>query len=354
MMSVLQPRRAALKLLSGAVASTALLGAPSILRAQEVRELRVSLFLPENHPWVQDWLEPWGNVVRERTGGAVSLRFHGAGSAFGQAPRQYDQVAAGVVDISAGMRGFPAGRLWLTSLIESPYMVRHAGAASRALWDLFPEYLAQEYEGVKVLALHAQNAGPFHMAGKEIHETADFRSLRLRSPNSMVNRLLEFYGAVPVGLPAAEIYEGFNRGTVDGAVMPWNGVWAYSLADLLTYHLDAGASTSAFYLAMNPRTYDGLPQDIRTVIDETTGAAFLDRWQGWWDGWDAPGIEAATASGNVIVTLPDDERAQWKAEARPVIDDVIAEVEAAGYPQARAVHEAMAERVAEYESGSGL
>ncbi|MFT7971905.1 hypothetical protein, partial [Salmonella enterica] len=77
---------------------------------------------------------------------------------------------------------FPRGRFDAATVIDTPLLARSSYANSNTLWTLFEEGLiAEPYEGLKVLALHAHDAGLIHTRGQPVRVPEDVRGLRIRS-----------------------------------------------------------------------------------------------------------------------------------------------------------------------------
>ena len=95
-----------------------------------------------------------------------------------------------------------------------------------------------------------------------------------------------------------------------------------------------GLYTSFFVFAMNKAKYDALPADIKKVIDANSGMS-ASKWVGRvMDEGDAPGIVAAQAAGNKMITLDAAETARWKAAAAPIADAWVKEMTEKGLPAA--------------------
>jgi TRAP-type C4-dicarboxylate transport system substrate-binding protein len=329
----------------------AALAKPAVLRAQAAIELRLSHYLPPLHGIHTQFIEPWARELERRTGGAVKVTIFPGTAALGNVARQYDQVAAGIVDIAHGLSGLPRGRFPRTSVIDMPFLTPDAGVATWTLWALFPDHLAEEYRDVKVLALHAHNGGLIHTRNKPVRVMADLKGLRIRTPSPAVSSMLEYLGAAPVGLPPGQVYENLQKGAIDGTAFPWDPIDSFKLAEVLTHHLDARAYTVSFFFIMNRRKYDGLPAEIRAVIDDISGDRLIPRFGNWWNEWDRPGIEAAKARGNVITPLTPEERAAWVAALEPMIDGWLGGLEKDGVPNARAIYAQAQALVSRFENG---
>ena len=317
--------------------------------AAQTIELKMSHFVAPTHGWTTDFMRAWADEVSRKAGGRVKVEIFGAGSAYGAAPRQYDQVVNGVVDIANGLRSIPAGRFTKMSIIEMPFLVNSADAATRTLWAMYPKYFADEFKDVKVLVLHAHNGALIHTRSKPITTMEDLKGMRIRSPGAVVNEFLKALGAEPVGMPPTEIYENLQKGVIDGVATTWDLLQSAKLAEVTKYHLDANLYVASFYFVMNKQRYEGLPADVRKAIDETSGDWLVERFGGWWDKWDDLGREAAKARGNVANKLSKEERARWEKQAQPAIDAWLARMEKEGAPNARELYAEAKRLVAQYE-----
>ena len=313
-------------------------------------ELKLSHFLPSSHPTQKDFLEPWAKELEERTNGQVKITIYPAGSAFGHVAKQFDQVRAGVVDISHALTGFPRGRLPRTLIMDLPFLTKSSNAASHALWDLYPTYLAEEYKGLKVLALHAHNPGLIHTREKQVKTMADLDGLRLRAPSAAISMMLKQLGATPVGLPPTQVYENLQKGVIDGNVFPYEAIHGFKLYEVLDFHLDAKAYTTSFYFAMNQKKFDSLPADVQAVIEDMTGETLVAKFGPWWNKWDKPGMADIVKKGNPVITLSDAERAEWRTALQPTTDNYLKGLEEAGVANAREIYDAAVKAIAKYEN----
>ena len=197
----------------------------------------------------------------------MKVTIYPAGTQLGNITRLYDEVQSGVVDIAHGLAGIPAGRLNRLRLMELPFTAKTADAASRTLWDLH-DLIKPDFPNLKILALHAHNAGQIHMVTKRVRNTEDLKGMRIRFPSEAVKEMLSYLGAVPVGLPPGAVYENMEKGVIDGAAFTWDAMNSFKLAEVTKYHLDAKAYVSTFWFAMNQRKYDSLPKDVQACVDK--------------------------------------------------------------------------------------
>lgn len=334
--------------LSKTVTAGLALAAMTAVGAQAETTLKISHYLPSVHGIHTDFIGPWAEQVTECTGGEVQFEIFPAGTQLGNVTRQQEQVMAGVVDIAHGLHGIPRGRFPRTSLIDIPFLTDDAGAATYALWELFPDYLAEEYKGLKVLALHAHNGGLLHTNEKKVETMEDMAGLRIRTPSPAVSAMLSELGADPQGLPPGEVYESLQRGVIDGTVFPWDPVKSFGLNEVLNYHLDLGAYTVSFFYVMNQRSFDRLSPEAQACIDQYSGDTLVAKFGDWWDAWDAPARQEAIDAGHVITELSDEERAKWREALEPMMAAYVESVKEDGVDNAAEIYQAMQDKIAEY------
>ncbi|MCW5772729.1 MAG: TRAP transporter substrate-binding protein [Rhodospirillaceae bacterium] len=315
--------------------------------AQEKIELKFSHYAPPTHGFQRDLLEPWAAELAKRTGGKLTVRIFAANSPFGNIANQADQVKAGVTDAAWGLNGVPRGRFPASMVMELPFMAPSSRQASKVLWAMHDGALAAEYKPFKMLAVHCHTPGGFFTRTKRLTDLDGLKGLRIRAPSVQVQNLLQYLGAVPVTMGPAQAYEALEKGTIEGASLIYDGLYAFRLHGLVKYYLEAKIYTSCFHVVMNPRKYQSLPAAYRKAIDETTGQVWVDRLGQLWDQWDAAGRTATLAKGVEEVKVSDATRAKWETQLKPHIDKELAEMEKQGVKNARAIYAEMKRRVAE-------
>jgi TRAP-type C4-dicarboxylate transport system substrate-binding protein len=81
---------------------------------------------------------------------------------------------------------------------------------------------------------------------------------------------------------------------------------------------------------MNKAKYDGLPADLKKVIDNNSGMALARKVGKVWDEAEKPGRDAAVAAKVTFHTMPAAEVAKMQAATQPVIDAWIKDMDGKG------------------------
>ncbi len=296
--------------------------------------------MPEDHGSHADFIAPWAKAVEAASAGALSLVVHPGPSRFGKLEDQYAQVASGAVDVAHSPAGLPEGRFPLTTLLNLPFMAASSGQGTQLLNALLDPHLAPEYEGLKVLALHADSGGVLHTRDALVTRLEQLRGLRLRCPAGPMEAALRLLGAEPVPLTPPNIRAAAEEGRIDGAVMAWD-VLAYTGTDrIFRHHTDTKLYVSPLWFVMNGATWSSLGPAEQDALERCSGAALARRFPAWWRAWEAPGRALGLAEGHVMGALSPAELERWRKTAAPAVDAHVDALTAAGHAGARTTYEA--------------
>ena len=303
--------------------------------AAQAYELKVSHFLPPNHTFHKEFLR-WGEELKKKSDGKLTLTVFPAGQ-MGPPPRQFDLARTGVADMALSLHGQTPGRFPLTEVAQLPFAVDSAEAASRKLTELVPQYLAKEHAGVHVLYLLATPPLMVHLAKHRVTTLEDFKGLRIRYSGQQSGETVRALGAVPVGVPPAESADAMSKGTVDGAMFPYEGAASFQLGNVTKYTLEPGLHSATFFLVMNPASYEKLPAPLRKLIDDTTGLAAAARIGRELDRAEVEGKKYMISNKVEVIRLAPAALAKVREATDVYTRSVIAQLEAKGLP-AQAVY----------------
>ena len=314
-----------------AVAGLAL-GAAAAM-AQEVT-LKVHHFLPPKATTHAKVLVPWKAAVEEQSGGRIAVQIFPAMQLGGKPPQLMDQARDGVADIVWALPGYSPGRFPKVSVFELPFMVSDATATSQAIQEFYETHAMDEFAEYKVLMFHTHARGLFHMVKQPIKSVDDFKGLQIRAPNRGIGTALEAMGASPIFMPVPALPEALSKGVIDGAVIPWEIVPALKIHELAPNHTRTpgarGLYTAVFVYAMNKDKYDGLPDDLKKVIDDNSGMAMAKSIGEAWDEAENPGLGLATKRGNPIIDMSAEEIAKMREMTKSVTEQWITDRGAEG------------------------
>ena len=189
--------------------------------------------------------------------------------------------------------------------------------------DLFHKL---EARGIRGMA-YWDNGFHIMSANRPLHHVADFKGLKMRIQSSKVlDAQMRALGAIPQVMAFSELYQGLQSGVVDGTEGVPSNFYTQKIYEVqkhmtLSYH-----GHLAYAVIVNKKFWDGLPPDIRTILDgcikdATTYADALASTE------NAMALEKIKASGKTTVYTPSvEEIDEWKKALMPVHQEMAARV----------------------------
>jgi TRAP-type transport system periplasmic protein len=305
----------------------------SVRGTSEAIDLILSHAFPARHVQHRLMLEPFKKDLEEKSKGRIKVTIH-AGGALAPAPAHYENVVAGAFDIGWTLQGYTPGRFPLSAIVEMPFLWSSAQEATRVFWQLFEEVpaLQNEYRDVKVLATWTHDLGQLYTTSKPVRTLEDLRGLKIRAPGPVQTTMLRALGAVPLNMPAGEMYDALERGVVDGLVTGLSAIKGYRLEQLVKHATLAKFYVATMIVAMNQQSYKKLSGEDRALLDSLTGRRMAMLGAKNYDDEADDGLEALKKVKASIYPLTPGETERWKQATNQMSKDWIKEMESKGLP----------------------
>ncbi len=320
-------RRTFLKGTAAAAAATTL----PMSGAFAAEELKLASFVPPTHSiWVNP-ITPWAKEIDTKSGGKMTVRLFPSMQLGGKAPELYRQMVTGIADIVFTLPGYTSGDFPMLSMTELPGTADSAEDGTRKLWANM-KFFDKELEAAKVLMLWNSDTAGIMSREKPVRTLEDMKGMRIRTPSAAQSAQLEALGAIPVSMPVTQIYNSLERGVIDATMIPLSAMLDFKLLEVVK-HLTTNAplGRSPFIVAMNRKRYEGLPADMKKLIDDTTG---LEMSLGGARSYDKKNQEAIAQakSQRELYELPAAEHKRWVEVFQPLIKKTAEDNDKKGLP----------------------
>ncbi len=329
---------------AGAVAAPAV-WSTSVL-AQSTVALRLHHFLPPVSNGHAKMLAPWAKKVEDASQGKIKIEIFPSMQLGGTPPQLYDQARDGVADIVWTLPGSTPGRFPTTEVFELPFLCARRGIVNaKAAQEFADANLKDEVKDIKLLSYWAHDHGLLH-TNKAVATMDDLKGLKLRNPTRLAGEALKALGAVSVGMPVPQVPEALAQKVIDGAVVPWEVVPAIKVHELTKFHTEIPGSptlyTASFFLAMNKAKFEGMPAELRQILDKESGLAFAALAGQMWDDQAVTVSDMVKKRGNTISSISEAEKAKWIKACEPVAAAWIEQVKAKNIDGAKLIAAAKA------------
>lgn len=171
--------------------------------------------------------------------------------------------------------------------------------------------------GVHLIGAAATGLEAF-VTKKPIRTVDDLKGLKVRAPEGMVYDIFAKAGAAPVNLPGSEVYTGLEKGVIDAAdYTVFSTNHAQGLHQFARYPSYPGFhSLPMVAVSMNKGIWDGLPDDLKQILETATDALAYDLvFQ--LKARDLAAVKEARADPNIeIIDMAPEERKKFRNIAK--------------------------------------
>jgi TRAP-type C4-dicarboxylate transport system substrate-binding protein len=307
----------------GVLAASAGLSAPAIVRAESKVVVPLATWGSPTHINIVAFLGPLEAALKRDTNGRISVRHYPAG----QLAQDVDMPIA-----------IPTGKVkfgWITvqnwsglirdvnALSLPTALTIETGAKATDMPGGFKEVLDKQFRarGATLLAM-TDIGSPAIVAHKKVLAPDDIKGLRVRAPSEQLAELVKQLGAAPVAIPFAEVYTALQHGTIDAAVIGFQGIQSQRVYEVTRFAIVPGSFTGTgmqgfaanlqWWNGLNPKDREIIAKAIREAELSCRAAIIKDR-AGLADQYRAKGME-------VIMLEPSmPEFAAWKKATDPLM-----------------------------------
>jgi C4-dicarboxylate-binding protein DctP len=180
--------------------------------------------------------------------------------------------------------------------------------------------LFQKLEGKDIKGLaYWDNGFKVMSANRPLHVPADFRGLKMRIQSSKVlDAQFRALGANPQVMAFSDVYQALQTGVVDGTENPPSNLYTQRMNEVQKYVTVSNHGYLGYAVIVNKKFWDGLPPDIRTILEGAMkDATRYTNAIAQQENDDALAKVKATGKTEVYY-LTDAEKAQWRAALLPV------------------------------------
>jgi TRAP-type C4-dicarboxylate transport system substrate-binding protein len=242
-------------------------------------KLKMAYFSSDREPPYVSVLQPFAEAVNKEGKGIIEIVPYSGGVLGRNYPKQAQQVLDGTADMAWVNPSLTPERFPDNDVMEFPGLFRDLKEATLVYTRVLEAGTLRGYEDFFVIAAAANFPLMIHTR-PAIGSLSDLRGKILRVNNLIEGSALKAVGITPVIIPINEVALAIGRGTIDGATMPPNALFAYGVSRITRYHYVAPLGAAPLAFLMNRKKFESLPkagQDaIRKFSGEWAAARFIE------------------------------------------------------------------------------
>lgn len=199
-------------------------------------------------------------------------------------------------------------------LFDLPYIFDDAKDLHNVTQGKIGQDLFKKLDSKGIIGLAYWDNGFKHLSSnKPLRTPADFRGQKLRIQSSKVlDATTRALGATPQVMAFSEVYQALQTGVVDGQENTPSNIYTQKFFEVQKYLTLSGHGVVEYAVIVNKKFWEGLPADIRTILDgamkeATTFTNDIAKQQ------NDEAMEKMKASGKIqFIPLTAEEKKAWK------------------------------------------
>lgn len=262
----------------------------------------------------------FARLLEEKSGGRVEITHHFGGALGFKSADQLDAVGDGIVTMANTFIAQLSGINELFLLPSLPLLTDGADDA-RALYEISRPHYDAVFEKYNQKLLYASPWPPSGLWGtKALNSMEALQNFKFRTYDKNGTRVFQSVGAAPVQLSWADVVPQLSTGAVNGVLTSAEAGLSAQFPEYLNYFTEINYSTPINVATINLDTWNSLPADIRTAMEEAAAETEVYLWTELTD-IVARNYERAEELGVTVVTEHSDGYRQKLAEAAaPIIE----------------------------------
>lgn len=217
------------------------------------------------------FLKNWATRVEQQSHGRLKLDLI-CDSVLGNVGNTFERVSYGVADLGWDIPALYGRRFEVFNLITLPGLYDDPGRASMALWSLYQRKIIQlNWGNTKPVWFQASQNTAFYLKSSP-RDNVNFSGLKIASGSQLRAQLTDDAAGVPVSLRVTEYYQALNNGAVNGLLTTPGALEASGILRMIKYAVTGPFGGGMTALVINKETYAALPEDLKKIIDNNSGA----------------------------------------------------------------------------------
>ena len=217
----------------------------------------------------------FADLVKKKTNGEIIVQVFPSNQ-LGNNKQMVDNLRMGALDICTAGLGTLAYLNDAYMIMQLPYAFRSQEHIQKAVSGEIGQELKAEFVQKHGIVLLAQDWDrmPRHIAGrKPIKTLEDVKGYKIRCGTLPAINAFKMIGASPVDISLNEMYLALQQGVVDGAELPTDYIYEYSIYEVSKYFNQTYHTYGTQFLGINKRVWDSLKPDQQKAIQEAATQA---------------------------------------------------------------------------------
>jgi len=262
------------KLTIAVIAVATILGIGNSTIAADAVQMRISHQLPPKHH-LAPIIDTFAADVEKLSDDTIDAQVYGANQLF-KAKENFPAVAKGDIEAAVSVNFQWGGTIPVMNVTLMPYTFTDLDAMAKFADSPVAQFLNSKLEekGVKNVAwLFITNTSIFTSNDKPLIAPADFKGVKIRGLNKLVDSGLRALGAAPSAMSGSQVYQALQTGVIDAGLTDVSAAYSRKYYEVQEYGAVSPFFSVFFHLYVNPKWHDSLTDTQKDAIAKASASA---------------------------------------------------------------------------------
>jgi len=304
---------------------------------------------PEHAAAVVDAIKPAIRVLERMSKGKIRVEEYWGASRHSDR----DGVAAlndGRSDLAPIYSGWDAKSYPLAQGMQLPGLFPNSDIGTLVSEEIYSDYLRKDIERQGIKMGRLKMSGPYHLFSMHpIRSRDDLKGLRIGTTEGIEAAVMNALGAEPVPLSSLEMNPALASGKIDAMHLADGSSEVFGIGKIARFRTALGCVRQCLEFGLSQRFWNGLPADLKQIVHNWLRCEGQAETQIFYTVAGARARDRFQERGMELIYMPDAEYGRIAEAVQPLVEQFIAEQEAAGRP-ARAMLKDIEARVAAHRN----
>jgi len=228
----------------------------------------------ENTPKGQAALE-FARLASEKTNGRVEVEVYPNSQLYND-DEAIEALQLGTIHMAAPSFSKFTGFVPEMQVVDLPFLFESVEQSREAFAGPMGEYLNGKLADSNIMLLAAWDNGFKQLTNNRgpVNAPADVENLKFRVQGSdVLVSQMQAWGASAEPMAFSEVYNALEQGVIDAQENTYSNIYSQNYQDVQDYLTESNHGLIAYAVVTNPEFWNGLPEDIRTALDEAMAEA---------------------------------------------------------------------------------
>jgi len=257
-----------------AIVAVSILGIAGSSMAADLVKMRISHQLPPKHH-LTPIIDAFAADIEKLSGNTIDAQVYGANQLF-KPKENYPAVAKGSIEAAVSVNFQWGSTIPVMNVTLMPYSFTNLDAMARFADSSVAQFLNSKLEakGVKNVAwLFITNTSIFTSNDKPLIAPADFKGVKIRGLNKLIDSGLRALGAAPSAMSGSQVYQALQTGVIDAGLTDVSAAYSRKYYEVQEYGTVSPSFSVFFHIYVNPKWYAGLTDVQKDAIAKASTTA---------------------------------------------------------------------------------